>query len=112
MRPHDAPDLLTEGETPLSVNLSLTQSYRFGKMSRDEYLAELAERNADWAKLTPTEQLVALDRRLGVGVGAKRQRTKLAAPVVEKPKADALSLEAEAAVAPKKKKFKKGKKQD
>lgn len=30
-----------------------------------------------WRTLTPTQQLASLDARLGVGVGAKRQRTKL-----------------------------------
>lgn len=35
------------------------------------------ERNAEWRKLTPAQQLANLDRRLGKGVGAKRQRTKL-----------------------------------
>lgn len=35
------------------------------------------ERQASWAKLTPTQQLNELDRRLGKGVGAKKQRAKL-----------------------------------
>ena len=35
------------------------------------------ERNIEWRKLTPAQQLASLDRRLGKGVGAKRQRTKL-----------------------------------
>jgi len=38
-----------------------------------------AERAATWNKLTPREQLKALDRRLGVGVGAEKQRAKLQA---------------------------------
>lgn len=39
---------------------------------------EGAERNLEWLKLTPAQQLADLDRRLGKGVGAKRQREKLA----------------------------------
>jgi hypothetical protein len=35
-------------------------------------------RNEAWAKLSTTEKLAALDKRLGKGVGAKRQRAKLA----------------------------------
>lgn len=35
------------------------------------------QRNEAWRKLTPAEQLASLDRRLGKGVGAKRQRRKL-----------------------------------
>lgn len=35
------------------------------------------ERNEEWAKLSKAEKLASLDRRLGKGVGAKRQREKL-----------------------------------
>lgn len=41
-------------------------------------------RNAAWRALSATEQLKDLDRRLGTGVGAKRQRTKLASALTEK----------------------------
>lgn len=37
------------------------------------------KRNEQWASLTPAEQIKALDSRLGKGVGAKKQRAKLAA---------------------------------
>lgn len=45
-------------------------------------------RNALWRKLSPAEQVISLDRRLGVGVGAVRQRAKLAKAIVDaqKPK--------------------------
>lgn len=36
------------------------------------------ERNEAWAKLTPAQQLGELDRRLGKGVGAQKQRARLA----------------------------------
>jgi len=36
------------------------------------------ERNDAWRALSPSEQLADLDRRLGKGVGATRQRKKLA----------------------------------
>lgn len=39
---------------------------------------EGAERNAEWAAMSPKDQLASLDRRLGKGIGAKRQREKLA----------------------------------
>lgn len=34
-------------------------------------------RNAVWAELSTVEKLRSLDRRLGKGVGARRQRAKL-----------------------------------
>lgn len=40
---------------------------------------EAKERNADWATLSPKQQLEMLDRRLGKGVGAKKQRNRLVA---------------------------------
>lgn len=39
--------------------------------------SEASERNASWSKLSPKEQLEALDRRLGKGVGAAKQRARL-----------------------------------
>ena len=39
--------------------------------------AEAIERQEHWSSLTPQEQLVELDRRLGKGVGAVRQRFKI-----------------------------------
>jgi hypothetical protein len=66
-----------------------------------------------WRTLTPTQQLASLDARLGVGVGAKRQRTKLDAllhpptpVIVPQPVAPVVTT----LDAPKKKKFKKGNK--
>lgn len=40
--------------------------------------SEAAERQEAWSKLSPVQQLEALDRRLGSGVGAVKQRAKLA----------------------------------
>ena len=40
--------------------------------------SEALERAVAWGALSPAEQLAALDRRLGVGVGAKRQRARIA----------------------------------
>ena len=38
---------------------------------------EAFDRNKAWAQLTPEQQLEDLDRRLGKGVGAKKQRAKI-----------------------------------
>ena len=38
---------------------------------------EAIVRNEAWAKLTPEQQLASLDERLGKGIGAKKQRTKI-----------------------------------
>jgi hypothetical protein len=42
---------------------------------------EVEERLEYWQGLTPAEQLVQLDRRLGEGVGAVKQRTRLNAAI-------------------------------
>lgn len=64
---------------------STRQQVRFGLISHEQYLATLSDRNADWRTKSPTEQLAALDRRLGKGIGAKRQRAKLAKALEPKP---------------------------
>ena len=38
---------------------------------------EAIERNEIWAKLTYEQQLADLDRRLGKGIGAKKQRSRI-----------------------------------
>ena len=38
---------------------------------------EAIERNESWAKLTYEQQLADLDRRLGKGIGAKKQRARI-----------------------------------
>ena len=38
---------------------------------------EAIERNEIWAKLTYEQQLADLDRRLGKGIGAKKQRARI-----------------------------------
>lgn len=39
---------------------------------------EAVERNAAWGELSTQKQLAELDRRLGKGVGARKQRARLA----------------------------------
>ena len=38
---------------------------------------EATVRNEAWAKLTPEQQLADLDKRLGKGIGAKKQRARI-----------------------------------
>lgn len=38
---------------------------------------EAVERDTAWRKLSPVQQLADLDRRLGKGVGAVKQRARL-----------------------------------
>ena len=38
---------------------------------------EAKARNEYWAQLTPEQQLADLDRRLGKGIGAKKQRARI-----------------------------------
>ena len=38
---------------------------------------EAIERNESWAKLTHEQQITDLDRRLGKGIGAKKQRARI-----------------------------------
>lgn len=47
------------------------------KKTATQRYEEGVERLEYWRGLTPTQQRDDLDRRLGVGVGAKRQRAKL-----------------------------------
>jgi hypothetical protein len=44
---------------------------------REARLQAALKRNETWAQLSPREQLLELDRRLGKGVGATKQRAKL-----------------------------------
>lgn len=51
-------------------------------MSKEDRKARLQEaqaREAAWRALGPAEQLALLDRRLGKGQGAKKQRARIAA---------------------------------
>ena len=65
----------------MNQELTTRQSFRYGQISAEQYAADIAERNAAWSSLTPEAQLADLDRRLGVGQGAKRQRAVIAARI-------------------------------
>ncbi len=99
----------------MSKNLNtLKQDFRFGVISQEDYDRARADRNTAWAALSASEQLADLDARLGVGVGATRQRAmiadklivKLAVALPPSPRAEDVMP----AVPVKKKKFKKGNK--
>jgi hypothetical protein len=45
---------------------------------------EGAAREAKWRALSPAQQLAELDKRLGKGVGAVRQRARIAARITSK----------------------------
>lgn len=74
--------------------------------SANQKREEGLKRDAEWASLTPVEQLRDLDRRLGTGLGATRQRARLNA-LIDATKASSVPQAAEVLPAAK---FKKGKK--
>lgn len=45
--------------------------------SRQQRRDEGEERNQEWRSLSKEQQIASLDRRLGKGIGATRQRKKL-----------------------------------
>lgn len=56
-----------------------TRGYPTTQAMRTERRATAERRNATWAELGPAKQIECLDNRLGgKGVGAKRQRARLA----------------------------------
>ena len=52
-----------------------------GFHTAEEKRAEAAERDAHRATLTPQQQIAELDRRLGVGIGAQKERARLTAAI-------------------------------
>lgn len=51
-------------------------------LDRKQHRMNIAnKRVAEWQALTPAEQLAALDRRLGVGQGATKQRARIATKI-------------------------------
>ena len=50
---------------------------------KKEKQEEAVERQEAWAALKPEEQRQIIDRRLGKGVGAKKQRARLAKAIAE-----------------------------
>lgn len=84
--------------------MSRNRSYLRKKQLNDES----AERLEAWRAMSPAEQLKALDERLGEGVGAAKQRTRLQTQIAEAAKA--ASNEAKVAKAKAKTKNQKSKK--
>jgi hypothetical protein len=56
----------------------------YGRQRKERQARERAERNAEWRKMTPHEQLDDLDWRLGKGQGAQKQRARIAAQIAAK----------------------------
>lgn len=57
-------------------------NFKGGEVRHARKAGSVAENNrkaAEWAELSPSQQLAALDRRLGKGVGARKQRARIAA---------------------------------
>jgi len=54
---------------------------------KEQLRKEAAERLESWQAKSPVEQLKALDERLGEGVGATKQRTRLQEKIAEAAKA-------------------------
>ena len=50
---------------------------KYGTRSRSERRMEAEQRNEDFKLLSLQQQLEELDRRLGAGLGAKKQRTRI-----------------------------------
>ena len=53
------------------------------KKSTVERRIDAEARQEEWARLTPQQQLAELDSRLGKGIGAKKQRAKLAKAIAK-----------------------------
>ena len=51
------------------------------KRRRKGNSAEVEARLEEWRAKTPVEQLADLDRRLGVGIGARKQRKRIQAQI-------------------------------
>lgn len=51
------------------------------KFSRNMRVAQAKVRNDKFASLSPSEKLALLDTKLGVGIGASKQRMKLSKTV-------------------------------
>lgn len=62
----------------------MTSQARHGNLQHRR--EEAVVRQAEWAKLSPAEQVAELDRRLGMGIGAVKQRARLAKAVAAKAK--------------------------
>ena len=55
-----------------------TRRAQFADQRRDVLQAAIEERNTYYRSLTPEQKLEGLDRRLGKGIGAKKERAKIA----------------------------------
>jgi hypothetical protein len=59
----------------------MTKHSRAGRKASRK--AKAAARSEFWQRLSPQQQLQVLDRRLGVGIGAVKQRARLTAAITK-----------------------------
>lgn len=94
----------TGGETVRRTSLLIRTPDRplsTGYHTKEEKQAEAAERDKYCASLSPQERLAGLDRRLGPGVGAKKERARLLAKLTPEVKQNKTQAAATSVRAPK-----------
>lgn len=73
------------GQFEQKTVLLIDQDYGQARKKRQQL--ERESRFKKWQSLTPSQQLADLDRRLGKGVGAGKQRARIAEAIKKQPEA-------------------------
>jgi hypothetical protein len=64
--------------TPKQIRVAKCERSHLRNLQRQkDARAAAEERQENWAKLSPQEQIKALDERLGKGIGATKQRKRI-----------------------------------
>lgn len=70
---------MQQGMTPEQIMQAKNQRCKErGQARKEQRVKDAAERSKAWRSLKPAQQLKELDNRLGVGMGASKQRAKIA----------------------------------